>query len=86
MKKCLLIFLIFIFTFSQKSFSQCAPVSCLSSLPPYGGICDTILIDGRVNVAYYDFESFHITTACFDAGLISPPNAGTGITIRTVKN
>jgi hypothetical protein len=66
--------------------SQCTPVSCISTLPPYGGICDTVLATGRVGTAYSDFESFHITTACFDAGIISPANAGTNIRIVRVDN
>ena len=64
----------------------CTPVSCISTLPPYGGICDTVLATGRVGTAYSDFESFHITTACFDAVVISPANAGTNIRIVRVDN
>lgn len=82
MKK--LITLITVFSVSYGAYSQCTPVNCLSSLPPYGGICDTLLIDGVVNQAYSDFESFHITTACFDAGLIDPNNAGIGIKITSL--
>lgn len=65
-------------------YSQCTPVNCLSSLPAYGGVCDTLLMDGVVNTSYSDFESFHITTACFDAGLIDPSNAGIGIKITSL--
>lgn len=54
------------------SFSQCTPVNCLATLPSYGGICDTVLLTGTVNVPYSDSKSFHTTTACFDAGIISP--------------
>ncbi len=72
---------------AQTSFAQaCTPVSCISTLPAYGGICDTILLNGRVGNAYSDFESFHITTACFDAVVISPANAGTNIRIVRVDN
>ena len=67
------------------SFSQCTPVSCLATLPAYGGICDTVLLTGTVNIPYSDSKSFHITTACFDAGIISPANAGTAIVITTLK-
>lgn len=71
---------------SYVAYSQCTPVNCMASLPPYGGICDTVLIDGTVNVAYSDFESFHVTTTCFDAGLIDPNNAGIGIKITSVHS
>jgi hypothetical protein len=43
-------------------------------------------LTGRVGTAYSDFESFHITTACFDAVVISPANAGTNIRIVRVDN
>jgi hypothetical protein len=68
--------------------AQCTPVNCQSELtyPNLGGVCDTNLIDGTVNVAYSDFESFVITGACFDAGLIDESQAGTNIKIKTIKN
>jgi hypothetical protein len=72
--------------FENANSQSCTPVNCLASLPPYGGICDTVLATGRVGTAYSDFESFHITTACFDAGIISPANAGTNIRIVRVDN
>ena len=84
MKK-LLLFLSIV-SVSYVAYSQCTPVNCLSSLPPYGGVCDTVLMDGVVNTPYSDFESFHITTACFDAGLINPSNSGTGIKITSLHN
>jgi len=70
---------------SVQSYSQCTPVGCLPSLPPYGGICDTLLMNGTVNTVYGDFESFHITTNCFDGGLISPPAAGIGVQLTSVN-
>jgi hypothetical protein len=82
MKK-LLLFLNIV-SVSYVAYSQCTPVNCLSSLPPYGGVCDTVLMDGVVNTPYSDFESFHITTACFDAGLVDPNNAGIGIKITSI--
>lgn len=72
--------------FQQTASAQCTPNNCLSTLPAYGGICDTVLMTGTVNQAYSDFESFHITTACFDAGIIDPAQAGTDITIDLVDN
>lgn len=69
---------------SEKVTAQCTPINCLASLPPYGGICDTVLLTGRVGTPYSDSESFHITTACFDAGIISPANAGTNVRITRV--
>jgi hypothetical protein len=68
--------------------AQCTPVNCQSELtyPDLGGVCDTNLVDGTVNVAYSDFESFVITGACFDAGLIDPNQAGTNIKIKTIKS
>ena len=66
--------------------SQCTPVDCSAALPPYGGICDTALINGTVNQAYSDFESYIITDNCFDAGLIDPSQAGTNIKITNVDN
>lgn len=70
----------------QTAFAQCTPNNCLPTLPAYGGICDTVLMTATVNQAYSDFESFHITTACFDAGIIDPAQAGTDITIDVVDN
>jgi len=71
---------------AQKAEAQCTPTNCLASLPAYGGICDTVLVTGRVGNVYSDFESFHTTTSCFDAGLINPGNAGTGIRITVIDN
>ena len=75
-----------LFTAQTSSAQSCTPVSCITTLPTYGGICDTVLLTGRVGTAYSDFESFHITTACFDAVIISPANAGTNIRIVRVDN
>ena len=75
-----------LFTAQTSSAQACTPVSCITTLPTYGGICDTVLLTGRVGTAYSDFESFHITTACFDAVVISPANAGTNIRIVRVDN
>ncbi len=68
--------------------AQCTPVNCQSELtyPDLGGVCDTMLLDGTINTAYSDFESFVITGACFDAGLIDESQAGTVIKIKTIKN
>lgn len=66
--------------------AQCTPTNCLPSLPPYGGVCDTMLAMDTVGQLYSDFESFHITTNCFDAGLINPGAAGTGIRITVIDN
>jgi hypothetical protein len=75
-----------LFSFAvSKSHAQCSPTNCITTLPAYGGICDTALIVGIVNQTYFDFESFHITTACFDAGIISPANAGTAVRIVRIK-
>lgn len=60
------------------AYSQCTPVDCLGSLPAYGGICETALDTGRVNVPYADVVSFHITNVCIDAGEFDPEYAGTG--------
>ncbi len=88
MKKLLLSFVLGItgLMFANQANAQCTPTNCLSSLPAYGGICDTILMTGTVGTPYSDFESFHLTTACFDAGLIDPGNAGTGIKITNIDN
>ena len=82
----LLLFCVFSILNTNLTFSQCTPSNCLASLPAYGGICDTVLNNGRVGTAYSDFESFHTTTACFDAGIISPPDAGTNVRIVRVDN
>jgi len=44
--------------FENANSQSCTPVNCLASLPPYGGICDTVLAVGRVGTAYSDFESW----------------------------
>lgn len=66
--------------------AQCTPVDCSASLPAFGGVCDSILMDGTLNQAYFDFESFVLTANCFDAGEIDPGNAGTSIKITKVYN
>jgi hypothetical protein len=85
MKKLLLSLLAFA-TFPSIYNAQCTPYDCSSILPNYGGICDTMLMDGTVNVPYSDFESFIITDNCFDAGLIDPGSAGLNIRITNVDN
>ena len=84
--KIILFSILWITVSSFQLFSQCTPFDCSSSLPAYGGICDTALMDGDVNQAYSDFESFIITDNCFDAGLIDPSQAGTNIKITNVDN
>ncbi len=87
MKNCILLSLIVCFVLNTSVLdAQCSPTNCLSSLPAYGGVCDTLLSTDTVNRPYSDFESFHITTSCFDAGLISPANAGTGVIITNIDN
>ncbi|MCW5898774.1 MAG: T9SS type A sorting domain-containing protein [Flavobacteriales bacterium] len=68
------------------AFSQCVPVNCLADLPPYGGVCDTAIVDGRVGEAYYDQLSFHATNACVDAGLIFPDLAGTSLRLTQMHS
>ena len=84
--KIVLFSILWITVSSYQLFSQCTPFDCSASLPPYGGICDTALMDGDVNQAYSDFESFIITDDCFDAGLIDPSQTGTNIKITNVDN
>lgn len=87
MKKLLLSFATLTVVASSAN-AQCTPVNCQSELtfPNLGGVCDTNLLDGTVNVAYSDFESFVVTGACFDAGLIDESQAGNSIKIKTIKN
>jgi len=66
------------FCFSEQLKAQCTPDTCLSSLPPIGGICNSTLIVGRVNELYHDKISFHITNACMDMGELDPQYAGMG--------
>ena len=68
------------------AFSQCTPVNCLSTLPAYGGLCDTVITDGRVNEPYFDIISFHVTNACVDAGLLDPSQAGVGVRITSIHS
>lgn len=65
---------------------QCTPVDCLSSLPPYGGICETEIADGLVNEEYYDFISFHITDNCVDGALLGEDFAGTSYKVKTLHS
>ena len=85
MKK-LLLCLTGIFALAHVSNSQCTPVDCSASLPAYGGVCDTLLMDGNVNQPYSDSESFVLTDNCFDAGLIDPGSAGNNIRITNIDN
>lgn len=68
---------------SSNTFAQCTPTNCIATLPPYGGICDTLLLTDTVGQFYSDFESFHTTTNCFDAGLINIAFAGIGAIINS---
>jgi len=78
MKIRICILLSFLIFYCVKTFSQCTPDNCLSLLPPYGGICDSSIIDGRVNEPYYDYISFHITNSCVDLGSLDPQYTGIG--------
>ncbi len=51
-----------------RSYSQCHPTDCRASLPAWGGICDSTIINGMVNQYYTDHISFWVTTNCMDAG------------------
>lgn len=72
--------------FASLANAQCTPVDCSADLPAYGGVCDTMMLDGVVGQAYADFESFVLTPNCFDAGLIDPGSAGTQIKITNIDN
>ncbi len=75
------------FAFAFQGMAQtCTPVDCSANLPAYGGICDTLLAVGTVNVPYSDSESFVLTDNCFDAGLIDPNQAGIAVKISTIDN
>lgn len=85
MKKLVPLFIAITLSFALKG-QVCTPVDCSASLPAYGGICDTTLLTGRVNQSYSDFESFVLSSSCFDAGLIDPSQAGNSIKITNVDN
>ncbi len=71
---------------SQILWSQCTPIDCSASLPVYGGICDTVLIAGIANTAYADSESFVVTDACFDSGILDPTQPGFNVQVTTIDN
>ncbi len=77
-----LLITLFLLLTARQADSQCTPVDCLGSLPPYGGICESALDTGRVNVPYSDVVSFHITNVCVDAGEFDPLYAGTGAKLK----
>ncbi len=52
------------------SFSQCNPTDCSANLPPFGGSCDTVLVNGFINSSYSDFETFVVSDVCFDSNII----------------
>lgn len=79
----ILLLIICIFFASNLVNAQCTPINCSVGLPPFGGLCDSILIDGSVNTPYSDNESFIISGTCFDAGLVDPSQAG--LAVRTVN-
>lgn len=70
--------------------AQCTPVNCQSELtyPNLGGVCDTVLMTTTVNTpGYSDFESFLITSECFNATLIDESQpANLTIKIVTIDN
>lgn len=63
---------------SLRGFSQCTPINCISQLPPYGGLCDSTIVNGRVNQYYHDSISFVVTNVCVDAGTLDPQYTGIG--------
>jgi hypothetical protein len=83
MKRTVILFSFLLFLVGE-SMGQCTPEDCSAILPPYGGVCDTVLMTGYVNQPYSDFESFVITDECFDAGLIDPAQEGQVIRITNV--
>jgi hypothetical protein len=84
MKK--LYILLILLPLSARLMAQCTPVNCISTLPAYGGICDSVLDVGRVGVPYSDVVSFHVTNACVDAGILDPGSAGIGIRITSIHS
>ncbi len=70
----------------NQAFSQCTPVNCAADLPPYGGLCDTVILTGLVNTPYSDFESFVITDNCFSAQIIDPSQPAIDIKITNIDN
>ena len=83
-KTALVLATIFLCMYSRVS-AQCTPVSCLPTSQPYGGICDTVLMNGTVNTPFDDFESFHATNDCFSAGLFNPAYSSFSARITSVQ-
>ncbi|MCX2744378.1 T9SS type A sorting domain-containing protein [Mangrovivirga sp. M17] len=82
----ILIAIILLFLINYSGYSQCTPNDCSTILPPFGGICDSSFVEGTSNEAYSDFESFHITTTCFDAGILDPSFSGTNVSVEQIDN
>ncbi len=55
----------------KESFPQCQPVDCLDKLPDWGGICDSSLLEGKVNSYYEDYLSFSVSNGCLDANTLN---------------
>lgn len=71
-------FLCLSLSFIKAQCPGCVPVDCSAQLPD-GGICDTALPDGMVNLAYDEKVSFYMPTTVVD------PGTGFTVELRRIK-
>lgn len=86
MKHTLLIFTLVTLLRAEASISQCTPINCLADLPPYGGLCETDILNGQVNQEYDTALSFHITTNCIDGALLGEDYNGTSYKVTSLHS
>jgi hypothetical protein len=86
MKKILLIILLLSAFSLQQLKAQCTPVDCSTSLPPYGGLCDTAIADGVLNQSYNEQLSLVLGGVCFNVQLLDPSLPSLNARITAVRN
>jgi hypothetical protein len=86
MKKVLLIILLLSSVAMQQLKAQCTPVDCATSLPPYGGLCDSTIADGIVNQSYNEQLSLVLGGVCFNVQLLDPSLPSLNARITAVRN
>jgi hypothetical protein len=86
MKKILLVVLLLSAVTMQQLKAQCTPVDCSTSLPPYGGLCDTAIADGIVNQSYNEQLSLVLGGVCFNVQLLDPSLPSLNARITAVRN
>jgi len=89
MKKITYLLFMLVSMISIDTYGQCTPVYCPTSplVYPFGGLCDSTIMDGNVNVPYSDFVSFFVKNTCFNPSVVLDPSLpNLNVKIKTLRN